>query len=52
MYMRAELNLEGKRRKTTLQKRDERIEKTINKYEASGDITFCLKALSYMHKLE
>lgn len=52
MYMRAELNLEGKRRKTTYQKLDERIEKTINKYEASGDITSCLKALSYMHKLE
>lgn len=50
--MRTELSMEGKRRKTTYMKVDERLEKTVKKYEEDGDIRACLKAISYLQKLE
>lgn len=52
MYMRLQVNLEGKRRKSAYKKLDESIEKTIKKYEETGDIRACLRTLTYLQKLE
>lgn len=52
MYMRMELNLEGKKRKKMYIKLDERLDKTIRKYEETGDIRGCLVAISYIQKLD
>lgn len=37
MYMRIELRIEGKKRKRKYVKIDERIERTLTKYEETGD---------------
>lgn len=50
--MRRELNMDGKRRKSTYRRLDERLEKTVKMYEEDGDIMACLKAISYIQKLE
>lgn len=52
VHMRLELNLEGKKRKTKYVKSDERIMKTVQKYQETGDIMCCLRALSYIQKMD
>lgn len=52
MFMRLELNLEGKKRRKEYLKLDSRIEKTLKKYEETGDIKTCLKTISYIQKLD
>ena len=51
-YMRIQLNLEGKRRKLKYRKVDAGIEKTMKKYEETGDIKACLRTLSYLQKFD
>lgn len=50
--MRAELSMAGKRKKTVYMKQDERLEKILKKYEEDGEIRACLKAISYLQKLD
>lgn len=52
IYMRMQLNLDGKRRKLKYKKLDKSIEKTIKLYEETGNIRQCLRTLSYLQKLE
>lgn len=52
MYMKIELNLEGKKRKKQYFKLDKRIEKTIEVYEETKNIKSCLKAISHIQQLE
>lgn len=52
MYMRMELRMEGKKRKRKYVKIDERIERTVKKYEETGNIKSCLKAISFIQKLD
>lgn len=49
--MRLELHMEGKRRKTKYMKFDERLKKTVEKYEEDGDIMACIKTISHLQKL-
>jgi hypothetical protein len=42
------MNLEGKRRKLKYKKIDDGIQRTIEKYEETGDIRTCLQTLSYL----
>ena len=49
--IRAQLNMEGKRRKTAYMTLDDRLERTVKKYEESGDIVTCLKTISHLQKL-
>lgn len=51
MFVRSELNLEGKKRKIRYQKLDERVDKPLHKYEANRYILSCLKTLPYINKL-
>lgn len=46
--IRAQLNMEGKRRKTAYMTLDDRLERTVKKYEESGDIVTCLKTISHL----
>lgn len=52
MFMRMELNMEGKRRRTKYIKLDESLERAVKKYEETGDIYSCLKSVSYLQKLD
>lgn len=52
MYMKIQLNLEGKRRKLKYRKTDAGIERTMKKYEETGDLMTCLRTLSYLQKLD
>lgn len=51
MYMRMELNLDGKKRKKTYVDLDKKLAKTVKKYEENGSIKECLKTVSYLQKL-
>ena len=44
-YMKMELSMNGKKRKTKYLKIDERIQRTVQNYEGTGDIKSCLKAI-------
>lgn len=52
VFMRSKLNMEGKRRKKKYMKLDERLEKTVKKYEEDGDIRTCLRMIPHLQKLE
>ena len=52
MYMKLEVNLEGKKRRKKYIKLDSRIEETIVKYEETGNIRSCLKAIAHIQKLD
>ena len=48
MCMRIELSKEGKKRKSNNVKMDERIDRTVKKYEDTGNIKSFLKPISFI----
>lgn len=52
VFMKMELNLEGKKRKKQYMKLDKRIERTVQVYEEKKNIKSFLKTISHIQRLE